>query len=367
MTRFTRHSFGLLSLTLLAGCQPVATPRTADGGGSSSDEATAARSATATSTAARSFLSTLPDSTRGIAFRRFGDADRTRWFYIPTEIVLNGRAGLPLGRMTASQRESAYGLLGTALSASGLRTARAIIANETALGELETAAGTRRFDRSPDLYYVTVFDTAAGEEPWGWRFEGHHLSVNVTGAGTRSAAVTAPLFMGANPHRMPSGPRAGARLLAAEEDAARALLAALSTAQRMQAVVADSTYGDIRTRNDPKASALPDQGLAASEMSAAQQLLLRRLLDVYAARLEPSNARAQWRRIESSGFGRLRFVWAGSTELGKAHYYRIQGPTVLVEYDNTQNGANHSHTVWRDLENDFGADVLREHYRKHAH
>lgn len=366
MICFARRALALLSLSVLAGCQPGAASRTGEAGSSASD-GDEARHAAATATAARDFVSTLSDSTRRVALRGFSDPDRTRWFFIPIEIIPNGRAGLPLGRMTPTQRDAAFGLLGTALSASGDRTARAIIANETDLGALENAAGTRRFDRNPDLYYVTVFDTATGAEPWGWRFEGHHLSVNVTGAGMRGPAVTAPLFMGANPHRVPSGPRAGSRLLAAEEDAARALLAALTPAQRAEAIVSDTTYGDIRTRNDPKASALPDQGIAASALTLTQQLLLRRLLEVYAGRLEASNARAQWSRIDSSGFGRLRFVWAGSTDVGKAHYYRVQGPTVIVEYDNTQNGANHSHTVWRDLRNDFGEDVLREHYRKHAH
>ena len=238
--------------------------------------------------------------------------------------------------------------------------------NETTLRQLEDAAGTLRLVRDPERYFVTVFGTSAGAEPWGWRFEGHHLSVNVTGVGPQGPVV-APLFMGANPHRIPSGPRTGARMLAAEEDVARELLAMFTSSQRSRVIVSDTTYGDILTRDDPKARELPQEGVAVAEMTPPQQAKLRTLLTVYAARMEPSMARAQWQRIEAMGFGRLRFVWAGSTAVGKAHYYRIHGPTVLVEYDNSQNNANHSHTVWRDLENDFGGDLLRKHYQQHPH
>lgn len=318
--------------------------------------------------AARDFLYALPDSTRGVATLPFDETERSRWFFVPTEQVPRGRAGLPLKRMPPEAREAAWRLLGSGLSASGFQTARAIVENEALLGQLEDAAGTRRWARDPELYFVSIFGTPSGADPWGWRFEGHHLSVHVTGTGA-GGEVIAPVFMGANPHRVPSGPRAGARLLAAEEDVARQLLALLTPAQRARVIVADTTYGEMRTRNDPKARPLPLEGLPASEMTPPQQSKLRELLQVYAGRFPAAVARAQLERIEAAGFGQLRFVWAGSTEQGpgRAHYYRIHGPTVLVEYDNSQNNANHSHTVWRDLQNDFGGDLLRRHYQRHAH
>ncbi len=322
--------------------------------------------AVASAEAARALVTALPDSTRSVALLPFEGAVRMGWHFIPTEAIPAGRAGLTLKRMAPAERESAFRLLGTALSPGGYRTARAIMDNEPTLRAIEEAAGTLRLIRDPERYFVTVFDTATGAEPWGWRFEGHHLSVNVTGAGAQMPVV-APLFFGANPHRVPSGPRAGTRLLAAEEDLARELVAMFTGAARSRAIVSDTTYGDILSRDDPKAPELRQVGVAASEMTPPQQAKLRSLLDVYAARMEPSAARAQWERIEAMGFGRLRFVWAGSTEVGKAHYYRIHGPTVLVEYDNSQNNANHSHTVWRDLENDFGGDLLRKHYQQHKH
>jgi hypothetical protein len=321
----------------------------------------------ASAAAARTFVAMLPDSTRPVALHAFDDTDRTRWFFIPTEQIPNGRMGLVVSRMAPRERDAAFTLLHTALSDGGYRTARAIMANEAVLGRMESAMPGGHPIRDSTRYFVTVFDTAARDEPWGWRVEGHHLSVNVTGFGTGGPYVVAPLFMGANPHRIPSGPNAGARLLAAEEDVARSLLGSLSAEQRARAIVSDTTYGEMRTRNDPKARALPREGLAAADMTEAQRATLRQLLSVYSNRMSPASARAQWQRIEEAGFGNLHFVWAGSSIVGKAHYYRIHGPTVLVEYDNSQNNANHSHTVWRDLEHDFGGDLLRAHYLKHQH
>jgi hypothetical protein len=364
MTPCMRCSYPLL--VLLFGCRG-GTPVASGAAESTSSTSATSDASAASAAAARSFVATLPDSTRPVALRSFGDADRTRWFFIPTEQIPNGRMGLIVSRMAPREREAAFNLLGTALSDGGYRTARAIMANESVLRALESTVLGAHPIRDPERYFVTVFDTAAGAEPWGWRVEGHHLSVNVTGFGAGGPYVVAPLFMGANPHRIPSGPGAGSRLLAAEEDVARTLLSSLSPEQRARAIVSDTTYGEMRTRNDPKARALPMEGTAAADMTEAQRAILRQLLTVYSNRMAPASARAQWQRIDEAGFGNLHFVWAGSSVVGKAHYYRIHGPTVLVEYDNSQNNANHSHTVWRDLENDFGGDMLRAHYQKHQH
>jgi hypothetical protein len=172
--------------------------------------------------------------------------------------------------------------------------------------------------------------------------------------------------MGANPARVPSGPRAGLRLFAAEEDSARALLAALPPALRRAATIADTTVGEIVTRNDPAVGALAPRAWRRPRCR-AQRRQLRALVALYAGRMAPAVARAQLDRIERAGFGLVRFAWAGGAEPGRQHYYRIHGPTVLIEYDNSQNGGNHVHTVWRDLENDFGRDLLREHYARHRH
>jgi hypothetical protein len=155
------------------------------------------------------------------------------------------------------------------------------------------------------------------------------------------------------------------RILAEEEDLARALIRMLPNERRARAMLSEQAFADIVTRNDPKVRSLEMEGLPAREMNELEQTQLRRLLHVYTDRMTESAAKDQLDRIEHAGFGNLHFGWAGSLEPGKPHYYRIHGPTVLVEYDNTQNNANHVHTVWRDLERDFGGDLLRAHYTQH--
>ena len=307
---------------------------------------------------ARTFLSTLNARQRAVAAFPFDDPERSRWAYVPQE-----RAGVPLREMDAEQRAAAFGVLGTGLSERGTQLARGIIDLEGTLRVLEGLPGARR---DPDLYYLALFARPGGTHPWGWRFEGHHLSVNVTDLGPHGQIV-APLFMGANPARVPSGPKQGLRLLAAEEDLAFELLHMLDPHQRARATIAAQTFGDIVTRNDPAVRPMAFAGLPSAEMTIAQQRQLRRLLGVYAGRMADSSARRQLQRIEDAGFGRLRFAWAGAQRPREPHYYRIHGPTVLVEYDNTQGGANHIHTVWRDLENDFGRDLLRRHYARQPH
>ena len=310
---------------------------------------------------ARTFLSTLNASQRAAASFPFDDPERTRWAYVPQK-----RAGIPLKAMGAEQRAAAFGVLGTGLSERGTGLARGIIELEGTLGELEGLLSRVVLRRDPELYYLALFVGPGGTQPWGWRFEGHHLSVNVTELGPHGQIV-APLFMGANPARVPSGPREGHRLLAAEEDLAFELLRMLDPQQRARATIAAQTFGDILTSNDPTVRPMAFAGLPAAEMTIAQQRQLRRLLELYAGRMADSSASRQLRRIEDAGFGRLHFAWAGAHQPGNPHYYRIHGPTVLVEYDNTQGGANHIHTVWRDLENDFGGDLLRKHYAQQPH
>jgi quercetin dioxygenase-like cupin family protein len=311
---------------------------------------------------ARAFLNALDPSARSAAAFPFDSPVRTTWNFVPME-----RQGLQFGSMTPAQRGNVDALLHSALSDGGFATAQRIIAHESILRALEQEAGVRSFaQRDPARYIAAVFGTPSADSVWGWRVEGHHLSVNVTRVDGEPQVVT-PLFMGANPARVPSGPNAGLRILAAEEDEGRALVRMLPAARRTRAVISDSAYGEIVTRNDPKARPLALEGLAAADMSPQEQAQLRRLLGVYLARMAPEVARDQLARIERAGFGRLHFAWAGELEPGRPHYYRIHGPTVLVEYDDVQSNANHVHTVWRDLERDFGGDLLREHYAKHKH
>jgi len=326
---------------------------------SAADSAAVARAARV----AGSVLRTLPDSTRAAATFSFDTTERSHWFYVPVD-----RQGLTLARMSPGARALVDTLLLTGLSARGFATAKSIIRHEAILGALEALnppAGNR-FVRDSNRYYLSVFGQPDPSSVWGWRVEGHHLSVNYTGIGGATEVVS-PLFMGANPARVPSGPQAGLRILAAEEDLARALVLMLDDQQRKVAVFSSAAFSDIETRNDPKARALQAEGLRAAEMTPAQQAQLRRLIDHYAGRMSARAHAHAMRDVDQGGFGELRFAWAGSTDVGQAHYYRIHGPTILIEYDNQQNNANHIHTVWRDLRHDFGGDLLAEHYKSHVH
>jgi len=344
----------VLSTALLVGCGTSGVPGSESEAGRADSNGSVA--------AAQAFLNVVHDSVRSVAAFPFASPERQNWVFVP-----QARTGLPLTRMGPAEQEASWALLQTALSADGFGKARGIAQNEATLGIIEREAGVGNYARrNPELYYTWVFGVPHPDSAWGWRFEGHHLSVNVTKVADR-VQVVAPMFMGANPARVPSGPEMGRRLLAAEEDLARELLASLTPEQRVRTILAESTFGDIVTRNDPQVGPLEHEGLPVSDMTPAQRSLLRRLLEVYSGRMAETAARDQLARIDSAGFDQLRFAWAGSDQIGEAHYYRIHGPTVLVEYDNTQNGANHIHSVWRDLQNDFGGDLLREHYERHQH
>ena len=305
--------------------------------------------------AASALLQSLMDAKRAQAQLPFDSPERTNWNYVPMK-----RAGVPLAALDAKQKTLVDPLLRSALSPTGFNTAQQIVQHELILGAIE--GDPQR--RDPELYYTVVFGNPGLRAPWAWRFEGHHLSVNATEVDGQTQVV-APLFMGSNPARVPSGPKAGLRILAAEEDLARELMRMLPETRRTRAILAKDAFPDIITRNDPKVRSLNIEGLAAGDMSQPEQAQLRKLVHLYADRMTESAARDQLERIERAGFDKLHFGWAGSIEPGKPHYYRVHGPTVLIEYDNTQNNANHIHSVWRDLERDFGGDLLRAHYEAH--
>jgi hypothetical protein len=314
--------------------------------------------------AAEAFVTTVGEADRSRTVYAFDAAERHTFQYIPVV-----RGGLPLQDMSGAQKAHVETLLRGALSSDGYEKTQQIIEHETILRELEMSRGVKGYERrDPGHYYLAVFGQPADGTPWGWRFEGHHLSVNVThAADDDQRTVVAPLFFGANPARVPSGPHEGLRLLALEEDLGRELVTSLDTAQRTTAVIAPETTNDIVTTTVPKVDGLTYAGLQARDMTDRQRAQLRKLIETYAARLTLREARDQLARIDAAGFDSLYFAWAGGLESGQKHYYRVHGPTVLIEYDNSQNDGNHIHTVWRDLERDFGGDLLRKHYALVAH
>ena len=302
---------------------------------------------------AATFLSLLDDEARGRATYDLAHEERLNWAFTPVS-----RNGLPLKDMTLEQRAAAHALLQTTMSSQGYHKANAIIELERILGILEGRPGRR----DPEDYYVTIFGDPGADGPWAWRFEGHHLSLNFSSL-TGELTVTGPAFMGANPATVPSGEKAGWRPLGREEDLARALLFMLNPEQREMAVIADRAPRDIITGNDREARLDGFEGIPASRLTDEQRDMLMAVIWEYVGNMEADAAAAWMTRIRGEiAPGELYFAWAGSPEPGEGHYYRVHAPQFLIEYDNTQGNANHVHSVWRDLENDFGGDALRRHY-----
>jgi hypothetical protein len=350
--KYVRPTSACVIATLLTaailGCDAEARP---------SSDAASVSDTSAVNATARTFLSTLNEKQRATASFPFDDPERTKWAYVP-----QSRNGLAFKEMNPEQRAAAFGLVGTGLSDRGTKLAHGVIELEGILGQLEGFPWIPR--RDPGAYYMSLFSRPGAKHPWGWRFEGHHISVNVTDLGPQGQIV-APLFMGANPARVPSGPKAGFQLLKAEEDAAFALLNKLDPQQRARATISAQPLGNITSGTDPAVASMPLAGLPAAEMTLDQQQQLRRLLGVFAGWMSDSSAKSQLGRIDAAGFEKLHFAWAGAHQPREGHYFRIHGPTVLVEYDNSS--SNHIHSVWRDLENDFGGDLLRKHYAQQPH
>ncbi|HSO18657.1 MAG TPA: DUF3500 domain-containing protein [Desulfosarcina sp.] len=304
--------------------------------------------------AAGAFVTSLGPEQRSKARFAFGDRERFNWHYIP-----RSRQGLPLKEMNGEQRRRARLLLEAGLSDQGYWKATTIMALEAVLHEIESG---ERHERDPQNYAFTIFGHPSATGTWGWRAEGHHLSLNITVVEGRLLAE-APRFLGANPAEVLHGDLAGTRVLQKEEDLARALVRALADRQRDRAVFREQPYRDIVTGNSPRVDPLKPEGISAADLTALQRAGLQELIDVYAAAMPDDIARQRMARVEKAAPGDLHFGWAGSLNPGEPHYYRILGPDFLIEYDNVQNEATHIHTVWRDFQGDFGRDLLREHYR----
>ena len=224
----------------------------------------------------------------------------------------------------------------------------------------------RRLARDPDEYLVSVFGSPSASGTWGWRVGGHHLSLHFTVVGG-AAVAGSPAFFGANPAEVREGPRAGLRPLGSQEDAARVLLMSLDAAQRTTAILSDVAPRDIVTGAELDISPLSPPGLRAGMLSAQQRTLLMDLIEVYTSHMADDLAAQRMERLHRAGLDGITFAWAGDVAPGGPHYYRVQGPTFLIEYDNTQNDANHIHSVWRDFEGDFGEDLLRQHMQDVHH
>jgi hypothetical protein len=308
--------------------------------------------------AARNFLAALTAGQREQAQFPFETDERMNWHFIPKP-----RKGIPLKELDSAQKHLAHAFLSAGLSQRGYLKATTIMSLEEVLKALEGGKGPTR---DPELYYFSLFGQPSTTETWGWRVEGHHLSINIAVVKGQLIAST-PQFLGANPAEVREGSRKGLRVLRAEEDLARALYSALDAGQRKMALITEEAPRDIITAASRKAEIGEPQGLAAKRMKDSQRHLLIALLDEYARTMPAEIAEERLEKIRKAGFDNVHFAWAGGADPGQPHYYRVQGPTFLIEYDNTQNDANHIHSVWRDFNGDWGLDLLRAHYDQAPH
>ncbi len=306
------------------------------------------------STAATAFLNSLNAEQKAKAVFSFNDEERLNWHFIPRE-----RKGLSYRLMTGEQRPLAMALLASSLSQQGYIKTTSIMSLEEILKIQEKNTPPGR--RDPENYFFSIFGEPSETGTWGFRFEGHHVAMNFTIVNNKVAS--SPMFFGTNPAEVKEGHRKGLRVLGNEEDLGRELLKSLTPEQKKVAVVAEVALKDIITMASRKA-ALEGQpsGLSAAKMNAKQRQLLQNLLEEYANNIPEQGAAARREQIKKAGTN-LNFAWTGGGERGEGHYYRVQGPTFLVEYDNTQNNNNHVHSVWRDYNGDFGFDLLGNHYQ----
>ena len=303
---------------------------------------------------ARALLDSLDDAQRVLVRGDLADPRLREWTYLPGD-----RPGLPLEHVTAQQHALALDLLRLTHSPNGGDLAIGAVEIERVRRELATGSPP-----AGDRYWLRVLGDPDGEGPWGWRINGHHLAVHVVV--TAAGASLTPHFIGSEPARVPSGPQAGRRILGPEEDDARALAAGLDPEQRALGICSDVAPDDILTRYDPVAdpSRLP-QGITRDLLGSDQQRILDRRVRRYLDRAPRPDADRCWREAEAARHERIRVAWAGPTEAGRGHYYCVLAPEFLIEYDNTQDGANHAHSVWRHLRDDWGSDLLRQHYASH--
>ena len=309
--------------------------------------------------AATEFVESLSKAQRSHALFPFEDEERFVWHYTPVE-----RNGLCLKDMSASQARAAHGLLAAGLSQRGTRQAQQIMELEARLREWEYLQNRSSYVlRDPELYFFSVFGNPASVEPWGWRVNGHHLALHFTIVASEYVAPV-PLFFGANPTEVRHGQTRGERSLTEEESLARQLVLDLEPHQRSVAIVDSVAPSDIISRNHRiVTSDIPPRGLTFAAMSGGQREQLVTLIRHYIGRSAPDLAGNEWAKIESAGLQLVTFAWAGSAEPRQGHYYAIAGPSFMIEYDNTQHGANHIHSVWRNFTGDYGVDLLAQHYR----
>lgn len=308
---------------------------------------------------AKAFTETLDAAGKQKALLSYEDKQRVNWQFVP----LPTRKGLPLMEMSDPQKAAAKNLLKVAVSQVGYDKATKIMSLENLLHKLEKQEHSER--RNPNKYYFTIYGTPGDSSHWGLSIEGHHLSLNFVMQGNKIVDST-PQFFATNPAELKDnygeGFEKGLRVLREEETLAFELVGKLTAEQKKAVMLPGDTPKEIRAPSEPQPPQTKPEGLVASKMDAGQKETLRNLLKAYTDKMRSEVAEGRWKLIEEAGFDKVTFAWAGADKPGIGHYYRVQGPTFLIEFINVQadaagNPANHIHCVWRDLTGDFDLPI----------
>lgn len=312
---------------------------------------------------ARSFISLLSEAQKTESIFPFDVEERYNFHFVPMK-----RRGITFNEMNPEQHKLALELLRSCLGTEAFQKTREIMELEIVLKELEKRKAEDNY-RDPGNYHFSIFGNPSSTSIWGWRFEGHHISFNFS-FNKKTLVSGTPGFMGSNPAIVLIGPMAGKQVLKQESDKGFAVINSFNAAQLKKAIIDTVAFKDILTFDKRKALLGNPEGIRYSELTKVQQSLLLQLISVYVHRYRNDFAEKMMQDIKKQGLDNIWFAWAGHTKpvIGNGSYYRVQGPTIVIEYDNTQNNANHVHSVVRDLKNDFGGDLLLDHYKKgHSH
>jgi len=305
--------------------------------------------------AANDLIQGLNEAQRSKIMFEVNDTSREIWHYLP--VASFGRFGQPLSELNEEQDQLVYNLLESSLGDEGFFKAQQIMSLESVLRSLENNAP----NRDPEQYHISIYGKPAKKGIWSWGFSGHHISLHFTMVD--GAIASTPTFLGSNPADVPSGPKKGLRVLKDEEELGISLVSSLSKEQQDKAIILDEAPYEIFTKADVRVNPLSNEGIRYAELNDQQKVSLRAIVSEYLAVMPASIAQGRKKKIDQGGWDQIYFAWAGVTDRSAGHYYRIQGPSFLIEFDNTQNNANHVHTVWRDFKGDFGRDLIADHYK----
>ena len=308
---------------------------------------------------AMAFVNSLSKVQQQKAVFPFDEMNRYEWHYLPAAMV--ARYGIGVKELDSTQKQNLYTLLKAYLSKEGYTRTQNIMSFEYLLKELEP----NNPNRIPENYFAAIYGNPGKDSTWGWKFSGHHVALNFTVVNDQLAF--APFFFGVYPAEVKDGAKKGMRIIKDEEDLGFELVNSFNQEQKEKAFFQLKAFSDIVTTNSQQVAPLKPVGIFASDMTHEQKAVLNKLIVAYLSSMPAEIAKTRMKKITTEDMNAIRFGWAGETVHGKPHYYRVQGKTFLIEFDNTQSNANHIHTVWRDFNGDFGADLLREHYHNSKH